>query len=188
MSPPRDWCVRWWSNEDGYVLATAFLLPALVMMVGLSFDLGMALHTRRQVANIAMESARLGATFIDEDEFRWNSTLVITEEGRQAAADFAVRAGAANVVSSLGRAQFDTGNTVLERRSSNGGVPRRVGSRAFAEKAVYTETDYVEVTVTNPVRYVFLARLLPPSVAEATAQALAVDVLQGCQGEDACGR
>lgn len=112
------------SGDEGYVLATAFLLPALVMMVGLSFDLGVALQARREVANIATESSRFMATFIDEEEFRWNSSLVITEEGRQAAADFANQAGAQSVSVSVGRGRFASGETELRRRQ--GGVHARV--------------------------------------------------------------
>lgn len=166
-------------DDSGYVLATAYLLPALVMMVGISFDLGIALQTRREVANIAMESARFGATFIDEDEFRWNSTLIITEEGRQAATNFAAQAGADGASATLGKARFATGRTTRVLRDSTA----RIASRRYADEAVYTESGYIEVTVTKPVTYVFIARFLPASIAEASAQALAVDLLQGCGGE-----
>jgi Flp pilus assembly protein TadG len=95
---------RWWRADDGRVTAfVAVVAIALIAMIGLTLDAGLALATKVNANGQAEAAARAGAQAIDLTTYRVSGTVVLLpDEAEAAAAAFIEQAGAQGTVTVAG--------------------------------------------------------------------------------------
>jgi Flp pilus assembly protein TadG len=95
---------RWWQADDGRVTAfVAVVAVALIAMIGLTLDAGLALATKVNANGQAEAAARAGAQAIDLTAYRVSGTLVLLPaEAEAAATAFLNQSGAQGTVEATG--------------------------------------------------------------------------------------